>query len=108
MILLRGKVIKGRGLGRRLGYPTANIRCVNCPTAGVYAARAVLGGKIYKCVAAVRDNLAEILLFDFQGDLYGQELEVEILKKVSEIKKFDNEEGLIKKIKADVNLCLRG
>lgn len=107
-MILRGKVIPGHGLGTKLGYPTANIQCVDCPNQGVYAARVSMNGVEYKAAAVARDNLVEVLLFDFKGDLYGQELEVEILKKVSEIKKFDNQDDLIKKIKADIELCSQG
>ena len=107
-----GKVIAGLGLGAKLGYPTANLEIYRGSTSGgstsgVYAGRVVVDGKKYKCAVAVRGNLAEVFLFDFQGDLYGQELEVELIKKVSEIKKFDDQEDLIKKIKTDIELCSR-
>lgn len=106
-MILRGKVISGRGVGAELGYPTANIKCKDCPASGVYAARVNVDGTKYKSAAVAQNSLVEVLLFEFEGDLYSKELEVEILKKVSEIEKFDNQKDLIKKIKADIKLCLQ-
>lgn len=109
-MLLRGCVVHGLGLGRTLGYPTANLDCGPGarPESGVYAARTVCEGVAHDSVVIVgaREEagqaLVEVLLLDVPGDLYGKELAVEILEKVSGIEKFHNDDDLIKKIRADI------
>lgn len=104
---IKGRVVRGRGIGAKLGYPTANIKCSDCPDSGVYFTLVDVGEKSYRAAAVVKNDLIEVLLFNFSGDLYGQELEIKLLKKVSEIEKFDNERDLIEKIKKDIKLCLQ-
>ena len=107
---LRGRVVSGLGIGKILGYPTANLDCVGAvyPMPGVYAARAMVEGSVHHAVAVVgaREHegkpLIEVLLFDFQGDLYGKEIEIEVLDKISAIQKFENKKALVKKIENDV------
>jgi riboflavin kinase / FMN adenylyltransferase len=106
---LKGKVVKGLGIGTKLGYPTANLDCESVDQ-GVYAACVKVNRQTYGAIAVigVRDKLVEIMLLDFDGDLYGKELEVDLFNRVSDIARFDNEEDLIKKIKDDIEkvLCL--
>ncbi len=108
-MIIRGTVVQGLGKGRVLGYPTANIAYDGeCPATGVYAARCVVDGAAHNAVAVVgtrKENgksLVEVLLLDFSGDLYGKELEVVMLKKISEIETFINEVALVEKIKEDI------
>ena len=116
---LRGKVVQGLGIGAKFGYPTANLE-IDGPQdieSGVYAAHAVVNRAVHHAVAVVGARqekskpLVEVLLLDFDGDLYRKELEVEVLKKISEIERFENEEQLVEKIKQDVKrarVCLQG
>ena len=98
------------GAGKKLGYPTANLECGNvmCPMPGVYAAHATFDGVTRDAVGVVgvrkEDGkpLIEVLVLDFQGDLYGKELEVKILDKISEIQHFENKSDLLKKIEKDI------
>ncbi|MGO4872615.1 MAG: bifunctional riboflavin kinase/FAD synthetase [Roseiarcus sp.] len=93
-----GVVDSGQKLGRTLGVPTANIalETTNRLAYGVYAVRAQLAGRTYGGVASfgVRptvDNGAPLLethLFDFAGDIYGQEMEVEFVARIREERKF--------------------
>jgi len=89
---MSGRVIKGRQLGRQLGYPTANIRLAAGPSPlmGVFAIRARWGeSRWHNGVANLGTRpavggegfLIEAHLFDFSGNLYGQKLEVEFFKK---------------------------
>jgi len=109
-----GTVAKGEGLGRQLGFPTANLILANknALKPGVYAARAKIIGeeKIYAAAAHVGtrptfENLPptfEVHLLDFKDrDLYGEQIEVVAMKWLREIKKFDSEEELVEAIKQD-------
>ncbi|MGD0639593.1 MAG: bifunctional riboflavin kinase/FAD synthetase [Roseiarcus sp.] len=93
-----GVVDSGQKLGRTLGVPTANIALegANRLAYGVYAVRALVAGRAYGGVASfgVRptvDNGAPLLethLFDFSGDIYGQEMEVEFVARIRDERKF--------------------
>lgn len=81
-----GTVRAGQRLGRTLGFPTANLQAdPSCRLRhGIYAVRASVGGEVHDGVSSwgrrpTVDNgapLLEVHLFDFQGDLYGREMEV--------------------------------
>ena len=99
-----GVVAPGQKLGRALGVPTANIalEATNRLAFGVYAVRARAAGRAYDGVASfgVRPTvdpgapLLEVHLFDFAGDLYGQEIEVEFVARIREERKFGSLEEL--------------
>jgi len=102
---ITGIVVKGKGEGKYLGSPTANLKPNKALTLadGVYLAETVYKDKKYKSLAVIiakRD--LEVWFLDFNGNLYGQEIKVEIGKKISEIIKSDNRQGLIKKIESDI------
>lgn len=107
-----GRVSHGQKLGRTIGFPTANIplkRRVS-PVSGVYVVQvkglkstpvggvANIGNR--PTVNGVRQQL-EVHLFDYQGDLYGQQLDVELLHKLREEKKFDSFNALKNQIEFD-------
>ena len=106
-----GEVIHGEKRGRELGFPTANIRLD--PSAklkhAIYAVRAHVGGKSYDAVASYGrrpqfDNgapLLETFLFDFAGDLYGQEMTVEFVSFIRDEAKFDGLDALIEQMNRD-------
>ncbi|MEZ9229809.1 bifunctional riboflavin kinase/FAD synthetase [Vibrio amylolyticus] len=109
---ISGRVSHGRKLGRTIGFPTANIplkRCVS-PVSGVYVVEALgLGNKRIGGVAnigqrptvnGVRQQL-EVHLFDFEGNLYGQQLEVVLLHKLRDEHKFESFEQLKQQIELD-------
>jgi len=88
---LGGKVIKGDERGKVLGFPTANIAPdpeEALPADGVYATRAFVGQAVYKAVTNIGirptfgggQRLIEVYLLDFEGDLYGQDLEIELVE----------------------------
>ncbi|MGH8111753.1 MAG: bifunctional riboflavin kinase/FAD synthetase [Rhodanobacteraceae bacterium] len=102
---ITGRVVRGERLGRRLGYPTANIRLGRrkAPIAGIFAVRAHVGPRWLPGVASlgVRPTIAgggepllETYLFDFDKDLYGQRLEVEFVAKLRDEEKFDGLDAL--------------
>ena len=106
-----GEVIHGAKRGRELGYPTANIRLdPSCGLKqGIYAVRVGLGGKRLDAVAnfgrrPTFDNgapLLEVFVFDFQGDLYGQKLDVAFIDFIRAEAKFDSVEALIAQMNDD-------
>jgi riboflavin kinase/FMN adenylyltransferase len=96
---MSGRVVRGQGIGRDLGYPTANIRLGKrvSPVSGIFAVRVRVGDRWWPGVASlgVRPTVAgggepllEAHLFDFDGDLYGQRIEVEFVAKLRDEEKF--------------------
>lgn len=104
-MMYRGIVQKGARRGESLGFPTANISLTDESVSGIYAARVSIGGRAYEAAvyADTHRQLLEAHLLDFSGgDLYGQEIEIEILEKIRDDKRFDSEEELHKAIAEDV------
>lgn len=112
---LKGKVEHGDEIGRSLGFPTANIHVsdgIALPSTGVYAAMAELSdGERYRAVVNIgyrptvtrRGPLRiEAHLIDFKGNIYGEELKLEIIKKLREEKRFSDKEALRHQIEEDI------
>jgi len=111
---LRGVVIEGERLGRKLGFPTANLDITGLltPPPGVYAAEAHIAEKHYRAPVNIghRPTLhsadpqlhVEAHLLDFDGDIYGQTLELVFLKKLREEKKFPTTDALRAQIAEDI------
>lgn len=110
--ILEGEVVHGAHRGRTLGFPTANLHAANelLPGNGVYAVRTLLEGQWIDGVASigVRPTFGagpvsiEVYLFDFNGDLYGQHLDVSFLKQLRQEKKFSGVDALISQMRVDV------
>lgn len=110
---LLGEVIRDRQVGRTLGFPTANILYPQDKFAlkkGVYETRATVDGKEYKGVTnygtrpTFQDDtlLTETYLDGFEGNLYGKRLQVEFVRYLREITKFDGAEALKAQLQEDV------
>jgi riboflavin kinase/FMN adenylyltransferase len=109
-----GRVVEGDRLGRQWGFPTANLDAANLilPPNGVYSAVTRLNGQFYRValniglrptVAAARPQLrVEAHLLDFNGDLYGRELELELGVKLRDERRFDSPGELREQIGRDV------
>jgi len=108
-----GRVIKGFGRSSRLGFPTANINPHQevIPPSGVYACRVLLGKRKFygACFISKKNKPArlEVHIFDFHKDIYNQELEIQFIKKIREVRKLKSDEELIELIKKDINTCRR-
>lgn len=105
-----GLVVHGDGLGKGLGYPTANLnispKSTKCSD-GVYAAKVFLNRKEYKAALIIQENVkkVEAYLFEYEGgDFYGLYMDIEPVQKVSEIEAYESEEKLKQKIERDIQL----
>lgn len=105
--LLRGSVRHGKGLGRKLGFPTVNIvpaEGILLPAYGVYATKVTLeDGKTYPAATNVgvrptvedeKQVTVEAFLLDFQGDVYGQTVSLEFYRRLRGERRFDSLEAL--------------
>lgn len=111
---VHGTVVEGRGLGRQLGYPTANIRPPAeklIPASGIYAALIHLGGEKLRGILniGVRPTFGEqtgkpvleVHIYDYDGELYGHELTVEFLGRIRGERRFESSHELVRQIEAD-------
>lgn len=116
--VVRGSVVEGQGLGRKFGFPTANIKPPYSyklmPAVGVYLVSSVIDSKRvfgmanigYRPTVANDDRpLLEINYFDFDKDLYDKELTVDFHKFIRDEQKFDGVDQLIEQIKKDEETC---
>ena len=112
---ISGVVIEGAQLGRTIGFPTANVKyppdIVQIPY-GVYAARVgghagVLNWGIKPTVHNTKEPIVEVHILDYEGDLYGKNIEIDILKKLRNEQKFASLEELKLQIKKDAEECLK-
>ncbi len=113
---LGGRIVKGKQLGRTLGYPTANLEVSPnrlVPGYGIYACRA-FGDDFARDAAVsigVRPTVApglppsvEAFLLDFDGDLYGREVSLEFIARLREEMKFESLDALKAQMARDVGL----
>ena len=109
-----GEVVRGDGRGRGLGFPTANLAVWEkrmVPASGVYAAFARVGDKVYPAVVniGVRPTFeeraaprVEAHLLGYSGNLYGEKLTLEFVKRLRAERKFPSAEALRAQIEHDV------
>lgn len=106
--VISGRVLKGEGYGKKLGFPTVNLKpeTKEIPKAGVYAGSAVLDDKKYRAgiVVGPGDKL-EAHLIGYNGNAYGKKVTLETEKFLREFKKFNTAEELIIQIKKDLDKC---
>lgn len=109
---VRGPVVRGKERGRTIGFPTANIAVTPdraLPAYGVYVTRAHVGGRTYPSATNIGVNPTfddarpsiETYILDFEGDLYGRELRVEVLHRLRGETKFESIDALVAAIAAD-------
>jgi len=109
---LHGRVIAGAGRGLELGSPTANLDIdpkQALPAEGVYATRAYIDGKTFPSVTNIGkcptfgggECMVEVYILDYNGNLYGRELKINIIERLRGEKKFGTPEELKKQITED-------
>jgi len=104
---MNGTVVRGQGIGKDLGYPTANIEIRNkyklIPPQGIYAVQVVYRNETFDGMLYIgnrptlegHDNQTiEVNIFDFQKDIYGEKLKIEFIDFIRGDEKFDSFEGL--------------
>ena len=106
------KVVEGRKIGRTLGFPTANLKLLNpdeMPENGVYAVDVTLGCEKFLGVLnvgnrptfGISERTAEVHILDFEREIYGEILELNIRKFIRNEQSFDTPEALKKQIEQD-------
>lgn len=115
---ITGLVVKGKQLGRTIGYPTANIFIEDAdkliPKIGVYAVNVIIQGVTYKGMLNIGVNPTtdkdckvkiEVNIFDFDKDIYDETLKVEFVKRIRDEEKFANLEELKQALANDKIAC---
>jgi len=118
MKAFRGRVVRGERLGRKLGFPTANLKTASGkPPRGVWRVRVrgtTLGERAAVCNVGVRPTVGgkrlvvEVHIPGFRGDLYGRTLSVSFLSRIRGEKKFPSLAALKAQIRRDVAALTRG
>jgi riboflavin kinase/FMN adenylyltransferase len=110
---LSGTVVKGKQLGRTIGFPTANISLEEdyklVPQNGVYVVQAEIDGKTiygmmnigFNPTVQGKQKTIEVHLFDFDTDIYNRKIQVAILQRIRSEKKFESIELLTKQLDED-------
>jgi len=111
--MLNGKVVNGKKLGGRIGYPTANLNIKEdyklIPKTGVYVIKSIIDGTAFSGMMNIgfrptvsgKHQTIEAHFFNFDKDLYGKLITVELLYFLREEKKFDSVEELIVQLNTD-------
>jgi riboflavin kinase/FMN adenylyltransferase len=111
---LVGEIVEGARRGRTIGIPTANLRVDNelLPPDGVYATRVVVAERPHDAVTNIglrptfsgeRVRTIESHLLDFDGDLYGKQVRVELVAFLRGERRFESAEALVAQIRSDID-----
>ena len=115
-VVLIGKVVRGKALGRTVGMPTANL-CITegtMPEEGVYATRIRIGDGVYTSVTNIGrrptvDNesyiTVETFIIDFDKEIYGERAMLEVHQFLRPIQKFDSLQEVQMQVQQDVEMA---
>ena len=116
--MLTGVVKKGKGIGRQLAFPTANLYIKESykliPKNGVYVVQSSIDGKVYYGMMNIgfnptvegKEKTIEVHFFDFNQDLYERKIKVELLHHIRDEHKFDSVEALKEQLTKDKQTSL--
>lgn len=115
--LVEGIVVDGKKLGKKLGFPTANIKLLGnyvLPSEGVYDTDIFLENKKYKGATSLGKNMTfneveekiEVHILNFNENIYGEKIEIHFLKKLREMIKFNSIDNLIHQMETDIEKVL--
>ncbi len=111
--LLRGQVVEGQQIGRTLGFPTANLKIADesklIPSDGVYAVLVEVKGQFFMGMMNIgnnpslisKKNSIEVHIFDFDSDIYNEQIEVRFFKRIREEIRFENLQALKNQLETD-------
>jgi riboflavin kinase / FMN adenylyltransferase len=113
--LFWGKIIKGKDRGKKLGFPTANIRLHKNIPEGVYISEVFISHNKYSAATFIGpaktygelDYKAESYILDFENNIYRKWITVRLIQKLRGNIKFDSPQALTKQIKQDVLMTRR-
>lgn len=110
----KGKIVRGDGRGRQLGFPTANISVSDedklIPAKGIYAAECTVQNQKHYGLLSLGsrptfhkngDIIPEFYIFDFDRDIYDEIMQVELVEKIRNEEKFNSVDALISQMKND-------
>jgi FAD synthase len=104
---LEGVVEKGKGFGRQIGFPTANIKVKDekiIPFEGVYLTKTYIENNEFFSASYVKDTI-ETYIFNFNENLYNKVIKVEFIRRISDVLRTESVEELKRKIENDINLA---
>ncbi len=116
--MLTGTIKKGKGLGKQLGFPTANLHIKETyklvPKNGVYVVKSKIKGQVvygmmnigYNPTVSGKERSIEIHFFDFEQDLYDRKIQIDILERLRDEHKFDSVEVLKDQLAQDRQVSL--
>ena len=114
---IKGQVVRGKGRGKRLNFPTANLQPLDLnklwPGDGIYATQLELKNRSYNGAVSIGTRptfnehvrTIETNIFDFDEDVYGENMTIKFIQKLRDEEKFDSAEGLISQMHLDVDLA---
>ena len=110
----KGKVVRGDGRGRKLGFPTANLSTENedklIPAKGIYVAECIIENEKHYGLLSLGsrptfhkdgDVIPEFYIFDFDRDIYDKIMQVNLVEKIRDEEKFNSVDELIFQMKKD-------
>jgi FAD synthase len=100
-------VEKGKGFGRQIGFPTANIKVKDekiIPFEGVYLTKTYIENNEFFSASYVKDTI-ETYIFNFTENLYNKVIKVEFIRRISDVLRTESVEELKRKIQNDINLA---
>ena len=116
--MLIGTIVKGKGLGKQIDFPTANLLIKETykliPKPGVYIVKSNINGKVIFGMMNIGNNptvgginqTIEIHFFDFNQDIYGNKVKIELLNRIRDEKKFESIKALQTQLHKDKSLAL--
>ncbi len=105
---LRGVVVSGKQLGRKLGYPTANMQMYEplklLPAKGAYLTEVMTLGRRFYGMTNVGD-IVETHIFDFNEDIYGLDIQIQFKKRLRDGRRFESLDELKAQLSIDAESC---